>query len=1030
MKSNRNPFITSKGLRLTAFAAFGIVISAPAAHADVSTWVGNTSADLGGLNWTGTNNPPISGDSWVFGTAGSFGATLNNNLAANLSVAAITFNSTGSAYTISGNAITLTGNITDNFVGTETLNFNIATTAVRTVTTATGSTLVLGGNISGTGGGLIAAGTGTLNLTGANTYTGATQVNSAVNITGTGYINSGSSLSAGSAGTGVLGYSTSGTSTLGSIVLGTGSSNGTLNQSAGTINATSLTMNNALGKRGIYNLSGGTLAVSGTAVVGQRNDTGTAFNLSGSGILTASSLIVGGIGNNNASTYGTFTQSGGTATAGMLTLAQSSSDNTPNVHQGTYNLNGGTLTTGSITGGSPSGTSTHTSTFNFAGGTLIPTAGTTTFMEGLTIANVRNGGAKVDTNGFDITIGQSLLHFAGATSNSLTKTGAGTLTLTGTNTYSAGTSIGGGALTINSGGSITSASGFLSAGSGTGSTASIVNYDSDATSSFSGIALGNAANGTVYQTAGQINVATNILMNTGLGKAGSYNLSGGTLAVAGNVNVGQRGATSVFNLSESAALEVTGTLGVVSNTTLNGTGNTTTGTFTQSGTSTATVGSLLLTNTNNTDQSYNNSATYNLNGGTLATGSIGSSNIGTLAGGANNSTLNLAGGTLKATASTATFMQGLTTANVKDGGVTIDTNGFDITIAQALLHFSGATTDGLTKSGNGTLALSGANTYTGRTDIHSLTVTANSLADSGTSALGFGDLTLGDSGTTAGVALTFQNLAADGTTNRLVTTSSKTTVTINNNDGDNTVAFTNAGNLDTSASSPSSLTFNLGGSNTGNNTFGQIINDRAGDGVTNFTKSGTGTWVLSNAGNSFAGAMTLNTTTTSAGILAYASADGVNPINCNQTTGSATLSYKGASAKTMSGLISAGALSTGAITLDASGVTSADAINYSNTGSLGTAGASGAKNLTLNGTNTGTPMIAASRVITPAAAAGCLGGVIRHVASRERLPRFFRRVHHPRRHQSGVLDNLLVVLTAYLGDRPRGIAKARDDFVN
>jgi hypothetical protein len=45
-----------------------------------------------------------------------------------------------------------------------------------------------------------------------------------------------------------------------------------------------------------------------------------------------------------------------------------------------------TLTTGSITGGSPSGTNTHVSTFNFAGGTLIPTAGTTTFMQGLTTA--------------------------------------------------------------------------------------------------------------------------------------------------------------------------------------------------------------------------------------------------------------------------------------------------------------------------------------------------------------------------------------------------------------------------------------------------------------------------------------------------------------------------------------------------------------------------------------------------------------------------------------------------------------------
>ena len=272
--------------------------------------------------------------------------------------------------------------------------------------------------------------------------------------------------------------------------------------------------------------------------------------------------------------------------------------------------------------------------------------------------------------------------------------------------------------------------------------------------------------------------------------------------------------------------------------------------------------------------------------------------------------------------------------------------------------------NGLFFSGSGafrnTLNLTGANTYTGKTTISNLTLTANSLADSGTSALGFGDLTLGGSATSAGVILTFQNLAADSTTSRLVTTSSVagSGVAINNNDGDNSVAFTNAGNLDTHAGSTSNLNFNLGGSNTGNNTFGQVINERTGTGVTNFTKSGTGTWVLSNAGNSFAGAMTLSSTTTSAGILAYASADGANSINFSQTTGSATLSYTGASAKTMSGLISAGALSTGAITLDASGVTSADAINYSNPGSLGTSGASGAKNLTLNGTNTGTNTLA------------------------------------------------------------------------
>ncbi|MEY3898488.1 MAG: hypothetical protein RLZZ214_4010, partial [Verrucomicrobiota bacterium] len=53
MKPTRNPFTAARGLGLVVFAAFGIVLSADAA---VSTWVGNTSADLSGANWTGTNN--------------------------------------------------------------------------------------------------------------------------------------------------------------------------------------------------------------------------------------------------------------------------------------------------------------------------------------------------------------------------------------------------------------------------------------------------------------------------------------------------------------------------------------------------------------------------------------------------------------------------------------------------------------------------------------------------------------------------------------------------------------------------------------------------------------------------------------------------------------------------------------------------------------------------------------------------------------------------------------------------------------
>jgi autotransporter-associated beta strand protein len=159
----------------------------------------------------------------------------------------------------------------------------------------------------------------------------------------------------------------------------------------------------------------------------------------------------------------------------------------------------------------------------------------------------------------------------------------------------------------------------------------------------------------------------------------------------------------------------------------------------------------------------------------------------------------------------------------------------------------------------------------------------------------------------------------------------------------------NLGGADSAAKS-----LGLAGSNAGDNKFHGIISDGTNGGTLGVTKSGTGTWSISNASNTFTGAITLNSTTTSAGTLSYASASGANPITFSQTSGSATLSYIG-SGQTMSGAITASALSTGTITLDASG---AGAINYSNTGSLGNSGGTNVKNLILSGTNTGSNLLA------------------------------------------------------------------------
>ncbi|MGC3958371.1 MAG: hypothetical protein QM813_10645 [Verrucomicrobiota bacterium] len=84
-------------------------------------------------------------------------------------------------------------------------------------------------------------------------------------------------------------------------------------------------------------------------------------------------------------------------------------------------------------------------------------------------------------------------------------------------------------------------------------------------------------------------------------------------------------------------------------------------------------------NTVTIGNSANADGTYNLNGGTLWIAQVRQGNAG-----ATNAVFNFNGGTLKPTGSSTTFMQGLLTANVQNGGAIIDTTNFNITIAQNL----------------------------------------------------------------------------------------------------------------------------------------------------------------------------------------------------------------------------------------------------------------------------------------------------------------------------------------------------------
>lgn len=281
---------------------------------------------------------------------------------------------------------------------------------------------------------------------------------------------------------------------------------------------------------GIVNHSGGTLQRNATGdgfVIGGRiagaTGTGT-YNLSGGTVTNAGNAWIGGFGT------GTVNHSAGDwNNAGSVSIGRQTGST------GTYNLNGGTLTAASVIGG------TGTGTFNFNGGTLKAGASSATFMNGLTTANVRNGGAVIDTNNFDVTVSQALVHSTiggdNATDGGLQKIGAGKLTLSGANTYNGPTAVNGGTLAV----------------TGSLNNSSAVSVASSATLDGTG-------------SVGATNVAVGGSLANGNGGTGTLTMSSLTFAGAATVNANVGGATPI---AVTGVLDTTPVGGQV---TINGTG--------------------------------------------------------------------------------------------------------------------------------------------------------------------------------------------------------------------------------------------------------------------------------------------------------------------------------------------------------------------------------------------------------------------------------------------------------------------------
>jgi fibronectin-binding autotransporter adhesin len=333
--------------------------------------------------------------------------------------------------------------------------------------------------ISGTGA-VTKSGAGQLNFSGSNSYGGGTTINA-------GSINMESANALGTGGLtmnrgGALLASFSGT-LANSMALGaTGSGDHAfLRNAAGTVLTGSITSSAASGSRLIVysNLTGTTTFQGNTISMGSEKfyvwtpgatnkalsdavvttfdnvafSTAADFEQAGSNVrvLAGTTMTIGGQ-LTSPGNWSQFTMNGGnvTVTGGI--------DFSPGaIAAAGMALNSGTLTTPFIYGTQwQVGTANELTTL-FNGTRLVASADAADFLrvrlDGNTgnpygaAARIGNGGLPLDTNGFNVTIANGLANATAAT-GSLTKEGAGLLTLTGSNTYSGATTVNAGGLLV------------------------------------------------------------------------------------------------------------------------------------------------------------------------------------------------------------------------------------------------------------------------------------------------------------------------------------------------------------------------------------------------------------------------------------------------------------------------------------------------------------------------------------------------------------------------------------------------------
>ncbi len=452
-----------------------LVFNSATGRADHAVSIASFPYTIGAINFAGNISFDLQGSTLTLRPSPSFGFSINMDSQVPQTIEnPITLGSSQVFRLSQVGQLNLTG-------GIDTNGYTLSVAAGNVISN-------LSVNLSGTGG-LAISGNSVL-LSGQSTYTGTTRVgdgtgvatlvlgddaslgrtsvsvysNGILALNGSGSINAGYSTNTLTV-DGTLTMADTSNFVTGPTFIGNGALTGTYRQSGGTFASTApFFIGYNAGSRGTATVNGGTLnpgqiivgyngagsltqnggSVSNAVsqfIVGYSSDGSGTYTLNGGSLSTNHGVVIGGGGS------GTFTQTGGTfAASGILYLGYNATG------AGTVNLQGGTMTANGVQRVAGSGT------FNFNGGTLQAAGGSASFLQGLSAAYVQSGGATgtavggalIDTQSYNVTIAQPLLHDAAAGApaidGGLTKLGGGTLTLSGANTYTGPTTISAGTL--------------------------------------------------------------------------------------------------------------------------------------------------------------------------------------------------------------------------------------------------------------------------------------------------------------------------------------------------------------------------------------------------------------------------------------------------------------------------------------------------------------------------------------------------------------------------------------------------------